>query len=59
MLVKHTLEVLHADESRAYVRGTLAPGDLLVSEGTHRVVAGQRVDVGGESRLATAAGSDL
>ncbi len=59
VLVKHTLEILHADESRAYVRGTLAPGDLLVSEGTHRVVAGQRVDVDSESRLATAAGSDL
>lgn len=57
VLVKHTLEILHADESRAYVRGTLAPGDLLVSEGTHRVVAGQRVEIGGKSRLATAAGS--
>ncbi len=56
VLVKHTLEILHADERRAYVRGTIKPGDLLVSEGTHRVVAGQRVLVG--SRLATAAGAD-
>lgn len=56
VLVKHTLEILHADERRAFVRGTIEPGDLLVSEGTHRVVAGQRVKVG--SRLATAAGAD-
>ena len=57
VLVKHTLEILHADERRAFVRGTLESGDLLVSEGTHRVVAGQRVDIGGGSRLATAAGA--
>ena len=58
VLVKHTLEILHADERRAYVRGTLESGDLLVSEGTHRVVAGQRVELGSDSRLATAAGAD-
>lgn len=54
VLVKHTLEVLHADADLAYVRGTLAPGDLLVSKGTHRVVAGQRVVVIDEAQLASA-----
>ena len=55
VLTRRTLEVLYADESRAYVRGTLLPGDLLVSEGTHRVVAGQVVTVEDASRLASAA----
>ncbi len=58
VLVKHTLEVLHANEQQVYVRGTLAPGDLLVSEGTHRVVAGQTVVVDSTSRLAQADGDD-
>ena len=52
VLARRTLEVLHADERRAFVRGTLAPGDLLVSEGIHRVVAGQVVTVDDVSRLA-------
>ncbi len=54
VLVKHTLEVLHADAELAYVRGTLAEGDLLVSRGTHRVVAGQRVVVMDDAQLASA-----
>ena len=58
ILGKRTLEVLYADEDRAYVRGTLLPGDLLVSEGTHRVVAGQVVTVGDSARLASASPGD-
>ena len=58
VLTRRTLEVLYADESRAYVRGTLLPGDLLVSEGTHRVVAGQVVTVDDVSRLASAESGD-
>jgi RND family efflux transporter MFP subunit len=54
VLAKRTLEVLHADEHRAYVRGTLASGDLVVSEGIHRVVAGQVVRVDDAARLASA-----
>ena len=54
ILVKRTLEVLHADDDQAFVRGTLLPGDLLVSEGTHRVVAGQVVVIGDSPRLARA-----
>lgn len=58
VLTRRTLEVLYADEARAYVRGTLLPGDLLVSEGTHRVVAGQVVTVEDASRLASALPGD-
>ena len=55
VLVKHTVEVLHASENRVFVRGTLEAGDLLVSEGTHRVVAGQKVSLQPGSALASAA----
>ena len=55
ILVKHTVEVLHASEDRVFVRGTLGVGDLLVSKGTHRVVAGQRVSLEPASALASAA----
>ena len=57
-LVNRTVEVLHADSERAFVKGTIATGDLLVSDGVHRVVAGQRVAVNHaepQSRVAEAA----
>ncbi len=47
------VEILHAEADRVYVRGTLAPGDLVVADGTHRVVPGQRVVPAG-ARLAEA-----
>ena len=56
-LVNRTVEVLHADSERAFVKGTIANGDLLVSDGVHRVVAGQRVAVNhteAQSRVAEA-----
>ena len=37
------VEVLHAEGDRLYVRGTLRDGERIVSGGTHRLVAGQRV----------------
>jgi multidrug efflux pump subunit AcrA (membrane-fusion protein) len=37
------LELLHSEEDRAFVRGTLSAGDEYVVAGGHRVVAGQRV----------------
>jgi RND family efflux transporter MFP subunit len=55
-LVTRTLEVLYADGNRAYVRGTLAAGDLMVSDGLDRVVQGQAVKLSGVSaqdRVAT------
>ncbi len=45
-LANRTVEIVHAESDRAFVRGTLAAGELLVSEGIHRVVAGQRVEIG-------------
>ncbi|MBX2805720.1 MAG: efflux RND transporter periplasmic adaptor subunit [Hyphomicrobiales bacterium] len=38
-----SVEVLQIDGERAYVRGTLKTGDRLISSGTHRVIAGQRI----------------
>ena len=37
------VEILHAQGDRLYVRGTLQDGEQVVTEGTHRLVAGQRV----------------
>jgi RND family efflux transporter MFP subunit len=39
------VEVIHADETRAYVNGTFAPGAQMIQSGAHRVVPGQRVEV--------------
>ncbi len=51
-LQTRTLEILHAEDGRAYVRGTLTEGELLVADGTHRVVAGQTVSIDAAKRLA-------
>jgi multidrug efflux pump subunit AcrA (membrane-fusion protein) len=40
------VELLHSDGARAYVRGTIAPGEKIVSGGTHRNVPGQLVRLG-------------
>lgn len=37
------VEVLHVEAARVFVRGTLRDGDRVLSQGTGRVVAGQRV----------------
>lgn len=42
-IVEQTVEILHQDGDRALVRGTLQPGDLVVANGTHRLVPGQSV----------------
>jgi len=41
----HTLEVIHTESDRAFVRGTLQPGDAVVADGVHRLVPGQQVTV--------------
>jgi multidrug efflux pump subunit AcrA (membrane-fusion protein) len=38
--VRRELEVLHASGDRVYVRGTLQPGDAVVTDGTQRIVPG-------------------
>ncbi|MEP1447951.1 MAG: efflux RND transporter periplasmic adaptor subunit [Paraglaciecola sp.] len=37
------VEMLHVDEEQAFVRGALKESDLLVSDGVHRLVPGQKV----------------
>ncbi|MEL7281556.1 MAG: efflux RND transporter periplasmic adaptor subunit [Pseudomonadota bacterium] len=39
------VELLHSDETRAFVRGSFADGTALIAAGPHRVVPGQSVDV--------------
>ncbi len=38
------LELLQLEDDRALVRGMLNDGDLMIADGTHRVVPGQRVE---------------
>lgn len=40
---RRDIEILHAQGERVLVRGTLQPGDHVITGGTHRVVAGQKV----------------
>jgi RND family efflux transporter MFP subunit len=39
------VEIIHADQDRAFVRGTFKDGARLVLDGPHRVVPGQRVEI--------------
>lgn len=45
VLERRTVQLLHTEADRAFVRGTLRDGDTYVSEGTHRLAPGQRVRV--------------
>ena len=40
------VEVLYADQKRAFVRGTFRAGAQLIESGPHRVTPGQKVQVG-------------
>jgi len=42
-VVREAVEVLHVDDDRAYVRGTIGSGAQIVTNGTNRVIPGQRV----------------
>ena len=42
---REAVEVLHAETDRAFVRGTLEASDEVISNGLHRVVPGQRVNL--------------
>lgn len=37
------LEVLHQEGNRAFVRGSLKPGELVVVSGAHRLVSDQQL----------------
>jgi len=39
------LQLLHSEESRAFVRGTLRDGEIVVASGLHRLVPGQWVRI--------------
>lgn len=43
------VEVLFSDGARAYVRGTFEDGTAFVTDGPHRVVKGQTVQIAGEA----------
>jgi len=42
---KASVELLHAEATRAYVRGSFEAGAQMIDAGAHRVVPGQKVDV--------------
>ncbi len=42
-VARETVEILHLEEGRAYVRGTFTEGARFVLSGTNRVIPGQRV----------------
>lgn len=39
-----SVEIIHQEGDRAFVTGTLQPGDVIVASGTHRLVPGQSVE---------------
>ncbi|WP_420335608.1 efflux RND transporter periplasmic adaptor subunit [Roseibium sp.] len=45
---REAVEVLHADATRSFVRGTISGDTNIVAEGVHRVVVGQQVGLSGE-----------
>jgi hypothetical protein len=45
-VVRDTVEILHHDGGRAFVRGTLGPADRIIVSGLQRVVPGQSVRIG-------------
>ncbi len=43
IVARQYLEVLATEANRVLVKGTIQPGDLIVSQGIHRLIPGQRV----------------
>jgi multidrug efflux pump subunit AcrA (membrane-fusion protein) len=46
-LSRRVVQVIHTDDDRAFVSGTLAEGDAVVTDGLQRVVPGQQVTLQG------------
>ncbi len=42
---RRLVDIIHTEADQAYVRGTLSPGDRIVSTGVQRIVPGQTVDM--------------
>jgi RND family efflux transporter MFP subunit len=57
-LAARPLEILHLDGDRAFVRGPLAAGEMLVATGLHRVVPGQLVRILGAEEGQVAEGAN-
>jgi len=49
VVARESVEVLHADGERVYVRGTLSDGARIIGDGAHRVTVGQPVQIDHES----------
>ncbi|MDJ0948417.1 MAG: efflux RND transporter periplasmic adaptor subunit [Alphaproteobacteria bacterium] len=43
VVAREAAEMLHVEADRAFVRGTFAAGSRVITDGTHRVIPGQRV----------------
>jgi RND family efflux transporter MFP subunit len=48
-VAREAVEIVHVADGRVFVRGTLAAGTWLLTDGTNRVVPGQSVVIGGSS----------
>ena len=55
---RRTVEIVHSDTERAFVRGPLADGELVVVSGVHRLVPGQRVRLAPDADGAQASPGD-
>lgn len=47
-VTRRDVEVMHTQGNRAFIRGLVESGDLVITSGTHRIVADQLVTVKGE-----------
>jgi RND family efflux transporter MFP subunit len=52
-LTAKLVEVVHADDKKAFVRGALQDGEAVVIEGVQRLVPGQKVIVGNSTQMLT------
>jgi RND family efflux transporter MFP subunit len=52
-LVVKLVEMVHADDKKAFVRGALKSGESIVIEGVQRLVSGQKVSVGDSTQILT------
>jgi hypothetical protein len=48
-VARHFVEVVHVENDRAWIRGTLDGDVEVVADGTHRIVPGQPVEIKDES----------
>ena len=44
-LVSHSIEIIHSEQDKAFIRGNLSDGELLLSGGIQRLVPGQIVRI--------------